>query len=176
MKKYFVALLGISFSISANADWIKQTKTDKFTDEVFYQYRSSTVDGQYLTLACGNGPRGSYYEPDVVFHYGKGGYESKPLQIKIRVDNNDFIQGVAWNKDVREGGYSINWGNNGNRNKEIVDKISKQFKSGTFALIQQGNKNPAKFSLKGFSEAYKQTHDLCQSSKMEYKTGSIWIK
>ena len=175
---FFLGLAGISCGGLAKDgnDWTKLSKTDQFTDEVYFQYRSPIFDGQYMTLACGDGPRGRYYEPDLVFHGGKENQPFSSLQIKIRVDSNELIQGLAWHKDIEQGGYSINLGNNGQRNKEIVDQISAQFKSGSIVLIQQGNKKPIKISLNGFSEAYEQTHKLCQSSSMEYRMQRVWLK
>ncbi|MPW37297.1 hypothetical protein [Vibrio sp. B1Z05] len=137
---------------------------DEFTGQK--QEVTLVEDNQYaIALACGWGPRGSYYTPRVVFK-SKLVNGGNPKPIAWKIDDKQGVRGNYWHLD--SGFYGPNYGNEGQRMKDIADLLVNEMKTGNTILVSMDNKASSRLTLSGFAAKYDYVEKQCKDVYPKY--------
>lgn len=151
------ALLLSSGTAYANS-WNTSVIEDEFTGDK--KEVTFVEDSLYrIAIACGWGPRGSYYTPRILFK-SKQPSRANPINIAWKIDEQDGKRGNYWHHS--DGYYGPNYGNEGQRMKEISDTLVSEMKAGNSILVSMNNKPSSRLTLIGFSVAYNHVEQQCK--------------
>ncbi|HHQ4615823.1 MULTISPECIES: hypothetical protein [Aeromonas] len=166
----FTKIKNEMFPNKINSAWKTEIYTDEFTGEK-HEITKATIDKNFhVAITCGSGPRGTDYNPIIVFSENKE-LSSSPnsfdmKEIAWKVDDNKGYRMYYWGQG--DGFYGANWGNDGDKRKEHVDTQVQQFKSGNYVLVKIANNKPVRISLIGFTKAYNYVKNACRNTYPKY--------
>lgn len=167
LKKSRVILLSslvLSSPFALSNTWNTIHLEDEFTGQK--QEVTLVEDNQYaIALACGTGPRGSYYTPRVVFK-SKLVNGGNPKPIAWKIDDKQGVRGNFWHHS--DGFYGPHYGNEGQRMKDISDLLVSEMKTGNTILVSMDNKASSRLTLSGFTAKYNYIEKQCKDVYQKY--------